>query len=188
MFHEENSWLRRALRELIHLLDVIIARLESEVAATTITLTVRGAPMTISPTTPYPATEGVPFFVEIVVTDNVTGDVDTPDAGSVTAVSSDPGDVVVVDPSETFATVTPSNAINTDQTLTVNATVGGVACGPAGGAVLLYNVSPAVTPPPDATTITLTASATAPTSVTPAEASAAEATTSAEEAGSFRNS
>jgi hypothetical protein len=122
-----------------------------------------GESMTTQPDSNYQLTEGDSVVITITITDDQTGATVTADPGSVTAVSTNPNDTVVVDPSQTFVTLTASDALNTDQLLTVNATVGGVAVGPTGGAVFEYDVVAPVTPPASYT-MTLTAGVeTAPT-------------------------
>lgn len=146
---DEELW-GRALRRLIRLLDLIIAKLEHE-SATTLKLTIEGEPMA---NFQLNALDSV--VVTITDTDDVTGDAVTPDSGSVTAVLSNPNDFVVVDPTGAFLTITAAGATSTGNTVTVNATVNGVPSGPEGGAVGTYDVVADVVPPPDSNTITLT--------------------------------
>lgn len=98
----------------------------------------------------YPLNAGDSVVATIADNDAVTGAVVTPDAGSVTAVLSSATDTVVVDPSGTFATITAGTALGTNNTVTVNATVGGVASATAVGT---YDVVAAAA---DATTLSVT--------------------------------
>jgi len=127
-------WLEKLWRDFLHFLE----------RRTRVTLSIEGNPMS-----DYQLTEGYSVQVTITVTDTVTGAAVTPDADSVTASSSNPSDSVVVDPSQTFLTLTAGDTAATDQTLTVNAAVGGVASTPGTGT---YDV---VAPPANPTAVTL---------------------------------
>ena len=137
--HDERL-LAKLLRELIRLVEDIIARLE---ASETLNgyLIIQGVPMAN-----YQLNAGDSVTVTLVVADDETGDVVTPDAGSVTAVLSDSTDSVVDNGDGTF-TLTAGAALSSGNTLTVNGTVNGVAFGPVGGAVGTYDVDADVTPP-----------------------------------------
>ena len=101
--HDERL-LAKLLRELIRLVEDIIARLE---ASETLNgyLIIQGVPMAN-----YQLNAGDSVTVTLVVADDETGDVVTPDAGSVTAVLSDSTDSVVDNGDGTF-TLT-ANAAN----------------------------------------------------------------------------
>jgi hypothetical protein len=100
----------------------------------------------------YQLNAGDSVVVTITDTDDVTGVAVTPDAGSVSAVLSSTTDTVVVDPSGSFLTLTAGSTASVGNTLNVNATVGGVASLTAVGT---YDVVAVVTPPADATTLSL---------------------------------
>jgi len=109
-----------------------------------LTLTIKGTKMAN-----YQLNAGDSVVDTISDTDNVTGAAVAVDAGSVTAVLSSTTDTVVVDPSGTFATITAGTTVGVGNTVTVNATVGGVASAPFVGT---YDVVAAVVVP-DATTL-----------------------------------
>ena len=167
--HDDEDVWEYLAHELVHLVRLIIARLEH----TSLFLTTKEGPMAN-----FPLNAGDSVVVTITDTDDVTGAAVTPDAGSVTAVLSNTGDSVVVDPSGAFATLTAGAAASTDNTLTVNATVNGNASTPGVGT---YDVVVVTPPPPDATTVSLTFGTETP----PAPAATAAA---AEAPGTFRNS
>jgi hypothetical protein len=127
-------------------IDVLIEQLTSETPATTLHLTTKGIIMAN-----YQLNAGDSVVITITDTDDVTGSPVTPDAGSVTAVLSSSTDTIVVDPSGTFATITAGETLGTNNTVTVNATVGGVASTPAVGN---YDVVADVVP--DATSLGVT--------------------------------
>jgi len=166
--HDGDEIWEKVGHALLRLLDLLLDRLE----ATSLSLTTKEGPMAN-----FPLNAGDSVVVTIADTDDVTGAVVTPDAGSVTAVLSNTADSVVVDPSGAFATLTAGATASTDNTLTVNATVNGNASKPGVGT---YDVV-VVTPPPDATTVSLTFGTETP----PAPAATAAA---AEAPGTFRNS
>lgn len=115
----------------------------------------------------YQLNEGDSVVITLTITDDQTGATVTADPGSVTAVTTESSDTVVVDPSGTFVTLTAGSTASTGQLLTVNATVGGAAVGPTGGAVFTYDVV-VVTPPTPTYTLTLSAGAeTAPAAPAP---------------------
>ena len=93
---------------------------------------------------------GDSVVVTVTDTDNVTGAAVTPDAGSVTAVLSSTTDTIVDNTDGTF-TITAGATAGLGNTVTVNATVGGVA---SASAVGTYDVVANVTP--DATTLAVT--------------------------------
>ena len=95
----------------------------------------------------YQLNAGDSVVVTLTDTDAVTGAAVTPDAGSVSATLSSATDTVVVDPSGTFLTVTAGTADSVGNTVTVDATVGGVASTPWVGT---YDVVAVV---PDATVL-----------------------------------
>ena len=121
--------------------------------------------------------------VTVTDTDDVTGDVVTPDAGSVTAVLSSTTDTIVENSDGTFTlTAGATDVDSVGNTVTVNATVNGNASAPGVGT---YDVIATVVPPPDATTLTVAFGA-----ETPPAAPAADGVNvaAAEEPGTFRNS
>lgn len=151
-------WLEKAWRELLELL-----KLE---AATRITLSTKEGIMS-----DYQLNAGDSVVVTITDTDDVTGAVVTPDAGSVTAVLSSSTDTVVVDPSGAFATITAGDVASVGNTVTVNAAVGGVA---STSAVGTYDVVAVTPPPPDATSLSLSfGTETAPPTTGPSVGTAA---------------
>ena len=97
----------------------------------------------------YPLTAGDSVVVVLAYTDDVTGAPVTPDAGSVSAELSNASDSVVLDPSQTFLTITAGETTGVGATVTVAGTVGGVASTPWVG---VYDVVPAAAADP--TTIT----------------------------------
>jgi hypothetical protein len=144
--HEDDDRLWEELaHKVIRVLELIIARLESE-STTSLTISIQGEPMA-----DFQLNAGDSVVVTVTDTDNVTGAAVTPDAGSVTAVLSSATDTVVVDPSGAFATITAGATTGTGNTVTVNATVGGVA---SASAVGTYDVVANVAP--DATTLAVT--------------------------------
>lgn len=90
----------------------------------------------------YPLNTGDSVVVTVTDTDTVTGLSVTPDAGSVKAMLSSSTDTLVENADGTF-TVTAGETLGTGNTLTVNATVNGVASKEAVGT---YDVVAAVTP------------------------------------------
>lgn len=143
--------LRRALLEFIRLgSDVLRKTLAEAASGTTLHLYAEGDPMTIiSPN--FQLNAGDSVVVTITDTDDVSGLPVTPDAGSVTAVLSSATDTVAVDPSGTFLTLTAGTTEGVGNTVTVEATVGGVASKQAVGT---YDVIADVVPP-DATSLSL---------------------------------
>ena len=132
------------------ILNRIIARLESSETPTSFaSLTIQGEPMA-----DFQLNAGDSVVVTLTVTDDVTGDVVTPDAGSVLASLSSATDSVVDNGDGTF-TLTAGQSLGTGNTLTVTGTVNGVAFGPVGGAVGTYDVDADVVTP-DSTTGVLT--------------------------------
>jgi hypothetical protein len=181
--HEEEDLWDKLLRKVIRLVDLVIARLESE-TATNASLTIQGEPMAN-----YPLNAGDSVVVTLTVTDDVTGAVVVPDAGSVTAVLSDATDSVVDNGDGTF-TLTAGAGLSTGNTLTVNGTVGGVSFGPVGGVVGTYDVDADVVTP-DSTTATLTfGTETAPVGTPPVVAAdpSIAGLSEAQVAAGFRNS
>lgn len=138
---------KRLLRELVDLIRLAVEKYLGP-DDISVSLSIEGIPMTtINPN--YQLTEGDSVQVTIVVTDDVTGDVITP--ASVTATSTDPNDTVVVDPSFGFLTLTASDALNTDQVLTVTAVSSEGATGIATGE---YDVVAATTVDPISVALT----------------------------------
>ena len=179
---EEEELFEKLMRKLIRLADLFIARLESSPQdPTTLTLTIEGIEMAN-----YQLNAGDSVVVTLTDTDNVTGAVVVPDAGSVTAVLSSSTDSIVANADGTY-TITAGSVASTDNTVTANATVGGVA---STAGVGTYDVVPAVVTP-DATTLNVTfGTETAPAA--PAAPAAADASTAglseAQVAAGFRNS
>jgi hypothetical protein len=97
----------------------------------------------------YQLTEGDSVVITLTDTDDVTGEAVIIDPGSVTAELSDLSDSVVVDPSGTFLTLTAGSVDGLGNTVTVNATVGGVSSVPWTGT---YDVVANVVTP-DSTTL-----------------------------------
>lgn len=178
---DEDLWERLA-QKLIRLLDLVIARLEIDLSHSTLTLTIEGAPMA-----DYQLNQGDTVVVTIVDTDDVTGDVVTPDAGSVSVQLSPnaSSSTVVLDESETFATITAGPTASVGDAINVSATFDGVDSTPAVGT---FDVVAAVVPPPDATTLSVSFGTEAPAaSVSPVDENPTAATAT-EAAGTFRNS
>lgn len=140
-----EDWDRLA-RKLTRLVDLIIGRLESsETSATILHLTIKGTEMAN-----YQLNAGDSVVVTVTDTDAVTGAVVKPDAFPSVVLSS-ATDSVVANTDGTY-TITAGTTLGTGNTLTVNATVGGVASTPAVGT---YDVVPAVVGA-DATTLVVT--------------------------------
>lgn len=154
MGYNAGMMLDRRDRELFHeLLELGVKTLKkylAEGSATRLTLSIEGIKMTSS-NPDYQLTLGDNVVVTITATDDVTGAAVTPDPGSVTASLSNPADSVVVDPSGTFLTINAGSTPLTGNTVTVNATVNGIASAPAVG--VYDDVAAAV--PPDATSLSL---------------------------------
>lgn len=126
---------------------------------------------------------GDSVVVTVTDTDDVTGDVVTPDAGSVTAVLSSTTDTIVENADGTFTlTAAASDVGSTGNTVTVNATVNGNASAPGVGT---YDVVAVTPPPPDATTLSVAFG----TTDTPPATPAADGVnvTAADAPGTFRN-
>ena len=166
----EEVW-EKVGHALLRLLDLVLDRLE----ATSLSLTTKEGPMAN-----FPLNAGDSVVVTISDTDDVTGAAVTPDAGSVTAELSNTEDSVVVDPSGAFLTLTAGATASTGNTVTVSATVNGLASTPGVGT---YDVI-AVTP--DTTTVSLTFGTETPPAPAPAAAEVAAVATEA--AGTFRTS
>lgn len=116
---------------------------ETPPAPSTIHLTIKGNEMEN-----YQLNAGDSVVVTVTDTDNVTGLPVTPDAGSVSVVLSSLTDSVVANADGTY-TVTAGTTTGTGNTVTVNATVNGVA---SLAAVGTYDVVAAA---PDATTLSV---------------------------------
>ena len=171
--HEEDDLWDILLRKVIRLVDLVIARLES-LTKTALSITIEGEPMAN-----FPLDAGDSVVLTVTDTDDVTGDVVTPDAGSVSAVLSSATDTIVVNADGSF-TLTAGAAASTGNTVTVEATVGGVPSTPGVGTYDVVGVTP---PPPDSTTLSVSfGTETAPVAPAAAEAPASE------EPGTFRNS
>ena len=125
----------------------------------------------------YQLNAGDSVVITVTDTDDVTDDVVVPDAGSVTAVLSSTTDSIVDNADGTF-TITAGSVASTDNTVTTNATVGGVASKPGVGT---YDVVVTVA---DTTTLSVAFG----TETAPVSPVAAEAATASEEPGTFRNS
>jgi hypothetical protein len=109
----------------------------------------------------YQLNEGDSVVVTVTDTDDVTGSTVTPDAGSVAFVLSNTSDSAVLNADGTI-TLTSGTTLGTGNTITVSATVGGVASSDAVGT---YDVVAAVVTS-DATTLTLSfGTESAPTSL-----------------------
>jgi hypothetical protein len=144
--HEDDDRLWEELaHKLIRVIELIIARLESE-SATTLHLTIKGTEMAN-----YPLNAGDTVVVTLTDTDNVTGAVVVPDAGSVTVVLSSSTDTITANADGTY-TITAGTSTGSGNTVTANGTVGGVA---SAAGVGTYDVVPAVVSS-DATTIAVT--------------------------------
>ena len=165
--HElEEGW-DRLVRKLIRLVDLLIARLESsETPTTTLSLSIQGVPMEN-----YQLNAGDSVVVTVTDTDDVTGAVVVPDAGTLTAVLSSTTDSIVDNGDGTF-TITAGSTDGTGNTVTTNATVGGTASNPGVGT---YDVVTAVVTP-DSTTLSVAfGTETAPAASAPVAATATEA-------------
>jgi hypothetical protein len=157
--------------KLIHLVDLIIATLEtSETSGTVLHLTIKGQDMAN-----YQLIAVNSVVVTVTDNDAVTGAVVTPDAGTVSALLSSTTDTVTPNPDGTF-TITAGATVGTGNTVTVNATVGGVASAPAVGT---YDVVAVAVP--DATTLSVAFG----TEAAPAAGAVAPAP-NAEAVGNFR--
>jgi hypothetical protein len=142
--HEEEELFETLMRKLIRLADLFIARLTSE-STTTLAITIQGEPMAN-----YQLNAGDSVVLTVADNDSVTGAVVTPDAGSVSVVLSSTTDTVTPNADGTY-TIVAGATLGTDNTATVNATVGGVASTKAVGT---YDVVAAVVEP-DATTLSV---------------------------------
>jgi hypothetical protein len=142
MDHEERVTLRELLHAVLDLIRDLRNALKKYLAHTTL----QGDLMAN-----YQLTTDDSVVITLTDTDDVTGDVVTPDTGSVVATLSDTTDTAVVDPSGSFVTLTGSGSVATGKTITVAATVGGVASTPFVGT---YDVVDAVVTTPDPTTLT----------------------------------
>ena len=121
--HEEKATFRDLLRALLELTHDLIKALKKYLAETpSSATTIRGDLMAN-----YQLNTGDSVVVSLTYADSVTGAVVTPDASSVTAVLSASTDTVVVDPSQSFATITGGTTVGVGNTVTVNGTVNGVA-------------------------------------------------------------
>jgi hypothetical protein len=146
--HDEKATLRELLHACIELVHDLTKALKKYLAETPpASTTLKGNLMAN-----YQLNTGDSVVVAFTDSDNVTGAAVVIDPGSVTAVLSDTTDSVVIDPSGTFATITAGTSLAVGKTVTVNATVGGIASGPSGGWVGAYDVVAAVVTP-DATTL-----------------------------------
>jgi hypothetical protein len=134
MDHEERVTLRELLHAVLDLIRDLRNALKKYLAHTTL----QGDLMAN-----YQLTTDDSVVITLTDTDDVTGDVVTPDTGSVVATLSDTTDTAVVDPSGSFVTLTGSGSVATGKTITVDATVGGVASTPFVGT---YDVVDAVFP------------------------------------------
>jgi hypothetical protein len=132
----------------------------------------------------FPLNAGDSTVVTVTDTDDVTGDVVTPDAGSVTAVLSSSTDTIVENADGTFTlTAGATDVSSTSNTVTVNATVNGNASTPGVGT---YDVIAVTPPPPDATTLSVAFGTETPP-VAPAAADGVNVA-APEAPGTFRNS
>jgi hypothetical protein len=138
MDRKERAALREVLFDLVPMARTALLHYLVEISSTTLSLTVKGVPM--SPTSNYQLNAGDSVVFTLVDIDDVTGAVVTPDAGSVTAVLGSGTDTVVVDPSGTFLTITAGDTLSASNNVVINATVNGVASGPVGGLVAYYDV------------------------------------------------
>jgi hypothetical protein len=131
------------LEELIHLSIKALKKYLSE--SPTVPTTLKGNLMA-----DYQLTTGDSVTITFVDTDDVTGAVVTPDAGSLTVVSSNSGDTVTLATDGSLSAVlTAGTTTGTGYTVTANATVNGVDSTPWVGT---YDVVAGVAP--DATTLT----------------------------------
>jgi hypothetical protein len=142
---KEKLALREAL-ELVPLIRKALKKFLGETSSTTLNLTTEGPEMAN-----YQLNALDSVVVTVTDTDDVTGLAVTPDAGSVTAVLSSASDTIALDPTGTFATITAGSVLGTGNTVTVNATYGGVASTPVVGT---YDVVADVTPT-DATSLSV---------------------------------
>jgi hypothetical protein len=142
MDHEERVTLRELLHAVLDLIRDLRNALKKYLAHTTL----QGDLMAN-----YQLTTDDSVVITLTDTDDVTGDVVTPDTGSVVATLSDTTDTAVVDPSGSFVTLTGSGSVATGKTITVAATVWGVASTPFVGT---YDVVDAVDTTADPTTLT----------------------------------
>jgi hypothetical protein len=152
---EERDFFGRIFEEIIKLEELLIRLLEALAPKnpTTLYLAIEGLYMAN-----FQLNAGDSVVITIIDTDDVTGLVVTPDAGSVTALLSSSTDTIVVDPSGSFAVLTAKTTGSTGNTVTVGAAVNGV---PSADAVGTYDVVvPIVTP--DATSLSLTFGADTP--------------------------
>jgi hypothetical protein len=142
MDHEERVTLRELLHAVLDLIRDLRNALKKYLAHTTL----QGDLMAN-----YQLTTDDSVVITLTDTDDVTGDVVTPDTGSVVATLSDTTDTAVVDPSGSFVTLTGSGSVATGKTITVAAEVWGVASTPFVGT---YDVVDAVDTTADPTTLT----------------------------------
>jgi hypothetical protein len=142
MDHEERVTLRELLHAVLDLIRDLRNALKKYLAHTTL----QGDLMAN-----YQLTTDDSVVITLTDTDDVTGDVVTPDTGSVVATLSDTTDTAMVDPSGSFVTLTGSGSVATGKTITVTAEVWGVASTPFVGT---YDVVDAVVTTPDPTTLT----------------------------------
>ena len=140
-----NELVLECFENIFLLLNRIVATLETSETPTTLSITIQGEPMAN-----FQLNAGDSVVVTVSDTDNVTGAVVTPDSGSVTAVLSSSADAISANSDGTYTITAPSTDVaSVGNTVTVNATVNGVASTPGVGT---YDVVPAVTPA-DATTL-----------------------------------
>lgn len=116
----EVVWDQLILR-ITRLVELVIARLESSEASTTLHLTIKGQDMAN-----YQLNAGDSVVVTVTDTDNVTGAVVVADAGSVSAVLTSTTDILTANADGTFS-ITAGATKGTGNTVTVSATVGGAA-------------------------------------------------------------
>ena len=128
----------------MELASLALTKYLDEDVSTSLSLTIEGAPM--APNYPLNANDSV--VVTIVDTDDVTGLAVVPDTGSVSAVLSSTTDTIAPNADGTY-TLTAGATVGVGNTVTINATVGGVASTPV---VVTYDVVPAVAPA-DATSL-----------------------------------
>lgn len=145
MDRKERTTLHELLDALVELTRDLIKVLQQYLAESQPATKLRGDLMA-----DFPLTSGDDTVIALVDNDAVTGAVVTIDPGSVTAVLSDTTDSVSVDPSGTFVTLVTGPNVAAGKTITVNATVGGLASQPWVGT---YDVVAAVVTP-DATVLT----------------------------------
>ena len=138
LFTETEELWTELVAKFSHLVDLAIARLESSGTPTTVlSLTTKEGLMAN-----YPLNTGDSVIVTVTDTDTVTGLAASIDAGSLKAVLSSTTDTVVENADGTL-TVTAGATLGTGNTLTVEATVNGVA---SKSAVGTYDVVAAVAP------------------------------------------